>query len=108
MVQVPHSASPGKNGKYLCAVEGPNCAETSPFSDDRQRDTNSQGLIVFMMKCLHGESQRPSQSLMDFRRTMKLSEDRAHLQRFGRPLNWKETIMFTVDMHVAEMSVSTA
>ena len=33
--------------------------------------------------------------------------DWAYWRRFGRPLNWSETIMFTVDMHVTEIVVST-
>ena len=55
-----------------------------------------------MMRYLHRESQRPSLRLMDCRRTVKLSRDRAHRQRFGRLLNWNGTIMFTMEVHVTE------
>ena len=41
-------------------------------------------------------------------RTVTLNQGHARWRRFGRPLNWSETTIFTVDMIVTEFDASTA
>ena len=47
-------------------------------------------------------------SSIDCRQMVKLNKDQAHRRRFGRPLSWKEKIMYTMDMHATPQVWSTA